>query len=161
MSHLYELTGNFQQLWEMADDPEMDPDTWQDTIEAIDMEIEDKADGYAKIITQLTADAEGLEKEEKRLYARRKAIENSVKRLKENLQQSMEVTGKTKFKTDLFSFNVQKNAPSLVLDVPENEVPKEYLIPQAPKVDKAAMKKNVEALVGICHLQQSQSLRIR
>ena len=59
--------------------------------------------------------------------------------MKESLETAMRATGKTKFKTDLFSFNIQKNPPRLVIDKPE-EVPEEYLIPQEPKIDTKAIK---------------------
>lgn len=44
----------------------------------------------------------------------------------------MQLTGKTKFKTELFSFGIQKNPPAVVIDN-EEDIPKEYYIPQDPK----------------------------
>ena len=162
---LYELTGQFLNLYEMADDPDMDEQAWFDTMEAIGGDIEAKADGYARIITQLTADAEALKGEEERLYARRKAIENSITNLKKNLQGAMELTGKTKFKTDLFSFNVQNNAPSVVLDEQYIEnIPQEYLKYRDPDIDRTKIKEDLKAgknLDGIAHLEQTRSLRIK
>ena len=48
MATLYELTGQFKELLEMIEAEEMDLDTLRDTLEAIEGEIEYKADGYAK-----------------------------------------------------------------------------------------------------------------
>ena len=72
-------------------------------------EIEEKADGYAKIIKGMQGDIEALKAEENRLVARRKALENRQQALKSNLEANMREMGKTKFKTALFSFNIQKN----------------------------------------------------
>ena len=44
---LYELTEQFLALQELAYDPEVDEQTFQDTMEGLWGEIEDKADGYA------------------------------------------------------------------------------------------------------------------
>ena len=51
MSTLYELTGQYMDLMEMAE--EADPDVLRDTLEGIEGEIEDKADNYAKVIRTL------------------------------------------------------------------------------------------------------------
>jgi hypothetical protein len=81
--------------------------------------------------------------------------------MKEALQNAMFITGKTKFKTDLFNFNIQKNPPRLVIDKPE-EVPEEYLIPQEPKIDTKAIKEILkEHKLPFARLEQSESLRIR
>ena len=81
--------------------------------------------------------------------------------MKEALQNAMFITGKTKFKTDLFSFNIQKNPPRLVIDRPE-EIPEEYLIPQEPKIDTSAIKEALKRQeLPFAHLEQSESLRIR
>lgn len=120
---LYELTDAYQQLWDMIDDPDIDEDVIIDTLEGIDGEIEEKADGYAKIMAQIDTLTAGLQKEEERLSARRTSLENRKKWLKKHLQACMEATGKTKFKTDLFSFNIQNNggiAP-LILDTKDYE----------------------------------------
>ena len=106
---LYELTEQFLALQELAYDPEVDEQTFQDTMEGLWGEIEDKADGYAKIIMGMKADIEALRAEEGRLAARRKALENRQQALKNNLEANMREMGKTKFKTALFSFNIQKN----------------------------------------------------
>lgn len=162
MATIYELTEAYRQLLELAEDQYTDQVVLADTMEALDGEIEAKADGYAKVISELGAKAKAIKQEEDRLADRRKAIENNVRRIKETLERSMIAMDRRKLKTDLFSFNIQKNPPSLVIDKSE-EVPEEFLIPQPSKVDNAAIKK---ALTGgaefdWCHLAQSESLRIR
>ncbi len=162
---LYDLTEEYRFLLDLAEDPEVDPETFEDTLEALGGEIEYKADGYAKVMKQLEADAAGIKAEEKRLYTRRTVLENNIKRMKNVLQEAMIQTGKVKFKTDLFSFGIQKNPASVVIDEQYFEnIPEEYLIYQDPKIDKAKMKEDLKAgkdLEGICHLEQTESLRIR
>ena len=162
---LYELTGDYLQLLEMGEDPETDQEAFNTTLEMIGDEIEDKADGYAKVIKMFEGDIAILKKEEERLSERRKTIESRIKTMKTSLEGAMRTTGKVKFKTKLFSFGIQKNPPSLVMDEPYIEnIPKKYLIMQDPKVDTAQIKKDLNSgikLDGIAHLEQGESLRIR
>ena len=160
---LYSLTNEYIQLLNMAEDEDIDEQVLTDTMAGLDGEIEEKADGYAKVITQINADADALDKEIARLTAKRNAMRNSADRIKKTLELSMIITGKTKFKTTLFSFGIQKNPASLKLDVDDIAVPQEFKIPQPDKVDKTAIKKALKdgAQFDWCHLEQTESLRIR
>ena len=165
MANIYEITQDYLKLMELASDPEIDPEIIADTFEGIDGELEIKAENYAKIMKNLEGDIAALKAEEERLAKKRKAIENNIKRMKVALQEAMELTGKTKFKTDLFSFGIQKNAPSVVIDAADiRDIPEEYLKYKEPDVDKTAIKNAINAGVdfeGLAHLEVSQSLRIR
>lgn len=157
---VYVITGQLAQLQEMAYDPDVDEQALADTMEAIDMEFEDKADGYAMIMTRLKADVETIDKEIERLQNRKKTIKNNIDRMKAALEQSMIFLDKRKFKTPLFSFGIQKNPPSVEI---VGEVPEEYLIPQEPKVDKKSILAFVKEHgdTEYAHLTQSEGLRIR
>lgn len=165
MSSIYELTDQYEEILNMFYDGETDEDLIFDTLESIEGEIEDKADNYAKLIKQLTADAEMLKAEEVRLNARRKSLENRAARLKSNLQANLEFIGKTKFKTLLFSFCVATNGGKQPLAITENlgEIPGKFLIPQDPIVDKDAIRELLEEKeVDWAHLEpRGKSLRIR
>lgn len=165
MSTLYELTAEYMALVDMADDPDVDEQVWQDTMEGIEGEIEIKADGYAKVIREIESQSVGLKAEIDRLSARKKAIDNSVVRIKKALEEAMKATGKVKFKTDLFSFNIQKNPASLKLaeDIDINALPAEYVKFADPEVDKAKVKEALKNGVEFswAHLEQSEGLRIK
>lgn len=139
---LYELTEQWDAVFNMMEDGETDEQVIFDTLESIEGEIEDKADNYAKIIRNLQASVNVLKEEEERLYQRRKSTENHIQRLKDNLQANLEFIGKTKFKTDLFSFSVAKNGGKQPLSITDNldEIPGKYLIPQPPKVNNDAVR---------------------
>lgn len=164
MSNIYELTQDYLIISEMMENPELDPEFLADTMEAVEGAFEVKAEAYAKVMKNLEGDIEALKAEADRLTKKRQAIENNIKNMKKVLQGAMEVTGKIKFKTDLFSFRIQKNAPSVIIDEQYIEnIPEEYLIPQDPKIDKAKLKEDLKAgvnLEGIAHLEQSESIRI-
>ena len=174
MANIYELTGQFLQLLDMLEDEEVDEQVIMDTLESVEYEIEDKADGYAKIIKALEVDVDGIQKENDRLTSRKKTYENRIKWLKQNLEMCMRATGKKKFTTDLFSFNIQKNGGKrkLTIDVDVENIPEEYRIKQPDAVNgdklREYLKENgLEGQDGSlncewCHLEpQGESLRIR
>ena len=162
---LYNLTNDYMNLLELAEDPDIDEQAFMDTLEGIEGALEDKAEGYAKVIRTLEGDAAACDAESKRLRNKKQTIENNIKRMKTALQFAMQATGKTKFKTALFSFGIQKNPAAVVMDEAYIEnIPERFLVPQDPQIDKKAIKealKNGEDLSGLAHLEQTESLRIR
>lgn len=129
MSTLYEITGQYLQLLEMLEEEDnLEEQVVKDTLEGIDGELEIKADGYARIIRELDAEAVKYEEEKKRLEERGNTLRNRSRILKEHLYNSMKLTGKTKFKTNLFSFGIQKNGGLQPMEiVPDVIIPDEYL----------------------------------
>lgn len=160
MSTLYELTGQYLQLLDMAEDS--DPEVFADTLEGLDGEIEEKADNYAKVIKILEGDVNSIDSEIKRLQERKKSISANVKRIKSNLENIMRVTGKTKFKTLLFSFGIQKN-PASVSILDETNIPEEFWKPQDPVLDKTKLKDylTLNGSTEYAELVQTEGLRIR
>lgn len=144
MSTLYELKEEHEALMNVLYDEEVDEQTVLDTLEGIEGEIEEKADSYAKIMQLLSADMEALKKEEDRLKRRRETLESNIDRMRRRLYETMKETGKTKFRTQLFSFAIVGNGGKqpLKLDVPDvSQIPEEFLIPQPPKTDNDAIRK--------------------
>ena len=168
MASLYELTGDYARFSELMEMEELEPEMQEALEEALDNlgeDIEIKLENYAKIIKNFESDIEGLKTEEARLASKRKAKENAIKNMKERMTLAMQQTGKLDIKTPLFSFKVQKNPASVVLDVHSvQDVPEKYRIPQEPKIDKKKLAEDLKAgveLEGVAHLHQEMSLRIR
>lgn len=165
MASIYEITNDYLQIATMMEDPELDPQTLADTMEGIEGEFELKAENYAKVMKNLEGDILAINAEIERLTSKKKSLENNIKNMKTSLQVAMETTGKPKFKTELFSFSIQKNAPAVVIDEQHIEnIPDKYLKYKDPEIDKIAIKdalKKGENLTGIAHLEQSESLRIK
>ncbi len=165
MATLYDLTDDYLNLLMLAEDPDVDPQILKDTMEAIGGEIEEKADGYAMVMKELEAQEIALKMEIDRLTNRRLAISNNITCLKRGLEAAMRLTGKTKFKTTLFSFGIQKNPPSVVMDETYiKNIPEYYLKYKDPDIDKKRILADLKAgkdLEGIAHIVQTESLRIR
>lgn len=128
MNTLYEITGDYIRLLEMLEEEEnIDPQAFADTLEGVEGEFEIKADNYARIIKELKAESEKYAAEVGRMQARMETLANRSKMLKQHLYESMKATGKVKFKTDLFSFCIQKNGGLQPMEiVPDVEIPDEY-----------------------------------
>ena len=165
MATIYELKSGYIELLMMAEDGEVDEQTLEDTMESLEGEIEDKADGCAMVLKELDMKADALKKEIERLQERKKSIENRADWIKKNLQELMVLADKPKFKTALFTFSIAKNPAAVRLDTEDTSIiPERFLKYVEPSIDKTAMKeaiKNGEDLTGIAHLEQTESLRIK
>lgn len=145
MSSLYELTEDFLTAQEMLFDDEIDTETILNTLDCIDGMIEEKADNYAKMINYVEGQISILKKERERLYKREKMLEEKCKKIKEHLKESLEIIGKTKFETALYTFSVCQNGGTqpVKIDVDVKDIPEEYTIPQPPKPDIDAIRKTL------------------
>lgn len=163
MANIYELKTAYKSLQaaiETGDNEELDS-----ILETLDEAIEDKADGYACVMKNLESDIEGLKAEEKRIAEKRKGLESNVTKLKDNLFNTMKETGKTKFKTKLFSFNIAKNGGKIpvIVDVECDDLPdKLVIVSEKPNLDE--LRKYIEETgdVSYAHLgERGESLRIK
>lgn len=166
MSALYQITETIDTVMAEFYNEEVDEQAIFDTIEALEMEFEDKADNYAKVYKTLKYDTEVIKMEIERLQLRLQSFENTAQRLKDTLEANMKQIGKTKFKTSLFSFGIQKNGglQPLVLNVANvTELPKDYLIPQDPLPNNKRIRELLASeRVPWAHLApRGESLRIR
>lgn len=156
--NLYELSLSFQEVQNM----DLDPEVMKDTLDSIEDAIENKAENIAKLIRNLESDVSAYKEEEDRLKTKRQATENKVKWLKTYLEDNIKMTGKTKFKSGMFNFSIQKN-PASVNITDERIIPEEFLIQQPPKVDKTSLKEILKRGIEVpgAELKQTEGLRIR
>lgn len=159
--NLYDLSTNYQNVYNQITQGE-DSQVYIDTLNSIDEAIESKANGYAQIIKSIEGDNEVIAKEIKRLQERKKANENGIRNLKDNLQHAMEQTNKKAFRTELFSFGIQRN-PEKASITDETKIPKEYYNEQEPKLDKKRLLEDLQNDVKVdgVELTQDSSIRIR
>lgn len=159
--NLYELTAVYQRLQNQIEAGE----DVEGILAVIGDELEAKADGYARVIRNMEAQVESFKAEEKRIAENRKRLEAGIDRLKQNLFESMKATGKEKFKTDLFSFSIQKNggATPVIVDVPTEELPDD-LVQITEKPDLKAIAAYIEKTgdLTFAHFgERGESLRIK
>lgn len=161
MSNIFDLSTDYKQVYDMISQGE-DSEVYLDTLDSLNDSIEDKADGYSAIIKSLNGDNEIIKKEIERLQARKKANENGIRNMKDNLQVAMEMTGKTVFRTAKNSFGIQRNKPRTDIK-DETKIPKGYYNEQPMKLDKQRLLEDLQNGVEVdgVELTQDSSLRIR
>lgn len=159
--NLFELTENYVKFFTEFENADEITEEMQEMADNLNIEIEEKCDNYGKMIRNLEADVEAFKNQEKIFNEKRKSAENKVKWLKQNLQASMELQGRKKVKTDLFSFNIQKNAPSLEIKDEKNIDDSYYVVER--KLNKKELLNDIKEglIVDGVELKQTESLRIR
>lgn len=156
---LYELTADFQTIQSMIEEGQ---EGLEDTLESIELAIEDKLENIGKVIRNLESEANAFKEEEKRLADKRRSLENEVKNLKQYAEMQLKATGERKVKAGLFTFAIQKNPPSVVIN-DEKLIPERFYVPVEPKLDKASLKEMLKegAEIPGAELVQGEGLRIR
>lgn len=157
MATLYELTGQFLEIYNM----DIDDETKLDTLEAIDWtsDYETKVEGYVKVIKSIEADIEARKNEKKRLDGLNKSDQTKIDNLKAALAASMTETGQTKVDTTLFKVGFRKSE-AVVVD--ETKLPKKYQV-ATYKPDKKTLKellKSGKRIKGAA-LEERSNLSIR
>lgn len=165
---IYKLIDQFKQLLDLAETEDLPEDAVKDTFESLTLEFEEKAENTAIVIKELEATVDKLKKERDRLNNLIGSIENNIERLKKGLETAMRTVGKTKFKTKLFSFNIQKNGGRLpvIIDVGTEELPEEYVtVIKKPNLAAIANQLNEHPDTDISRFahfgERGESLRIR
>lgn len=157
MSTLYELTGQYLEIYNL----DMDDETKQDTLESIDWneEYENKVENYIKVIKNNDADIEARKNEIKRLSELNKSAERKNERLKEVLKESMELTGHERVDTPLFKVSFRK---SEVVEVDDLLLPESYKV-ATWKADKKRLKEDLKNGLEIlgAELVERKNLSIR
>ena len=157
MATLYELTGQFLDIYNL----ELDEETKLDTLDSIDWETEyeTKVEKYIKVMKNLEADVEARKNEIKRLTELNKADEKKKEHLKDTLSASMSLTGHERVDTPLFKVSFRK---SQAVEVDETVLPEAYKM-ATWKVDKKRLKedlKNGLEIIG-ASLVERKNLSIR
>ena len=146
--NLYDLANKYVELLDYLQsvdttDPEQNG-VYQETLNALDGAIEDKAEGIVHVLNQLRYNEETLDKEIKRLREKKQALANNQRNLKDYLKDTMEYAGKERIKTPLFSIWTQNNRPSVIVE-DQDKLPKEYIRERTTvTVDKQELSKALQ-----------------
>ncbi|MBO4579825.1 MAG: siphovirus Gp157 family protein [Clostridiales bacterium] len=164
MANIYELTSDIQLLWNLMDEGSLEDEAIIDAMMNSQEELSIKLEGYCKWIRNMEADIKAFKDEEARISARRKTMENTVKRAKEAMQMAMETAGEKKMPCGTFTVSLQKNPAKVVMDEQYIEnIPPRYIKYAEPEINKAMIKEELTNGVELsfAHLEQDESLRIR
>lgn len=138
MGTLYELTDEYIYLLGLLEDPEVDDEIINDTLEGLTGEIEVKAEGYVRVIRQMEADALARKEEAKRLTEAARTYENGVKRLKDYLFSTMKALDMPEINTGIHKLKIVNNGGKQSLWTDDvTKIPEEYIkVIKEPDNDK-------------------------
>lgn len=160
---LYELLEEYQRLQDLIDDDDVTEDEVADTMSMNAEDITDKVEGYCMVMKNTQAEIEAIKAEKMRLASKQARLEKKLERLRKIVAYAMALTNRKSIKTSLFSLNLRQTS-SLVLDVPETELPDEFKRVTV-SVDKEAMKKfmkdNAMLSTSFAHFETTESLVVR
>lgn len=148
MATLYDIVGEYKELYLMLTDPEVDEQTVLDTLEGVTGELEVKAEGYVKVIRQIEAETKALEAEADFFKQKAATRKNNIKRMKEALVAALIATGHEDGLTaGGYTLKVAKNgglAPLAITgDVPESFT-KVVITPDGDKIREYLKDHSVE-----------------
>ncbi len=164
MPKLYELTGAYNDIWELVNDETTDLTVIEDTLQSIEGAIEEKATNIVKFIRSMEFDVDAIKTEEKRLADRRRAVENRIQGIKDYIKAQMEKAGLDKIKTPILTIALQNNPPAVNI-IEQDKIPASYItiVPEQYIPNKKAICDALKAGQSVpgCELTQGKSLRIR
>ena len=165
MASLYKLSAEyagFLNAYENAENDEEAAEILQSLVD-IHGSIEEKADGYARLIRNVKADAKAYKEEADRLDKKAKAATALVERLQNAMLDAMRLTGHKQIQTSIGKWWTQNNPWKCeVLDA--DKVPAPFHIPQPDKIDSAGLLKHFRAtgeIVDGCEFKQEVGIRFR
>jgi hypothetical protein len=150
MSNIFELSTNWKQIIEMAD--ELDEQTLDDMLEAIEGATEEKVASMIAVVKSVKGELEVAKDFKKTLEDRIKTMNNTINRLNDYIMLGVDTVGKPKKGAEQFKKLEIKNAPWVksawtqfnppsVNIVDERLVDPDFLIPQPDKVDTKEIAK--------------------
>ena len=164
---LYQLNLQMQEILDMAETGDFDEDLIKGTLEGVEGEIEAKLDSYGVIVNELQDDIEKIDKELKRLTAKKKTITNSIDYLKKNVMETMKRMDKRTIKGVRFSWTITKNGGKLPIKFDDIfsvlALDDKFQICDI-KPDKDAIRTALEAgenIPGVHLGERGESLRLR
>ena len=143
MTKLYELAdqyANWEAMLEYCETPEEEAEILE-SLEAINASIAEKAEAYARLIRNFSADIDAYGKEIARFQKMKKAKENAIDRMKNNLVFSMKLYGADALNTSIGKWRIQKNPPKVQI-TKSDEVPIEFTEEQPRKIMNSLILKH-------------------
>lgn len=162
MASIYELNKNYQEVAALLETAETEEELQaiNDTLEMLDVSIEEKVENTAKYIKNVESDIEGIKAEINRLAALKKQKERNTEWLKTNIEYALKTKGIDKLEVGTFKCGYRKSESVEIDDL--NAIPKKYTKNEI-KADKAALKKVLKdgKKINGVHIQTNMNFYIK
>jgi hypothetical protein len=138
---LYDIQGEYLRLYDMVTE---DDEALEDTLASLNLDLSDKSEGYVAVIKQLEMESDECDKVIAQFQEKKKARQNSIKRLKDALLSAMDIANLTELKAGSWTLKVAKNGGKAPVEIPdEAAVPESYMRIKY-EVDKDLIRKDLE-----------------
>jgi hypothetical protein len=124
MASLYNLTAEFMQIAEQLEEMDIDQETFTDTLESLQIPIENKAENIIKFAKNLEAMAEARKAEAKRLTEQAAKDLKKAERLIAYLDHSLQMLNQKQLTAGIFELKYKVG--SEIVQVDETQLPKEF-----------------------------------
>ena len=148
--HLYQLSDDYQKVWDLLEVEDIDEQAILDTLEGIQGEIQQKAVSVACFIKDLKAEVNAYKTEEDSLKKRRQTAERHLERLTTYLSEQLQRAdlGKITDPKASISFRASKSTriydPDKLISWAMSNRPELLIVPD-PTVSKTAVKAAIES----------------
>ena len=163
---LYEIANDYLALLQAIDEGEIPEEAIADTLEAIEGEIEFKADNLACVLKTLNAEVSAIKAEEKALAERRKQKEAASERIKNYLSEVLQRLGINKLESARNKITFRKSESvvvddSFILWARENRA--DLLNFSDPTANKTAIKTALKegAEIEGAYIESKQNIQIK
>ena len=122
MSSLFEITTEFQRLYELATDEEIDEEAFAGTLESLIGELEVKSAGYVHVIKTLEMEEQKAAEVEEAFKRKKEIRQKRIKKLKDAVRDAMLLTDQKEIQAGDFTIKLKGNGGQqpLVIDKPED-----------------------------------------
>lgn len=154
MGTLFQIAGEFEELYSLATQEQLDEDLFNGTLEALTGELEVKGAGYVAVINQLDMEAKKAKELSDAFKLKAETRVNAIGRMKDALKIAMDRIGTDKIDTGDFTIKLQKNGGKQPMIV-DGEVPNDFLkVIYEP--DKEKIRKVLEegSKLDFAHLEE-------
>lgn len=144
MSSIYTLNKDYAELSAMLEAAETEEEIQaiQDTLEMINVSIEEKLENTAKYMINVESDIQGIKAEIDRLNKVKKSKESTIETLKNNIEYSMKQKGLEKLEVGTFKAGYRKSESVEIINL--DVIPADFTKVEI-KADKTAIKKALKA----------------
>lgn len=154
MSTLYHLTNEFLEVVSQLEEMELDQETLSDTLEALQMPLEQKAENVIKYVRSLEALADAKKLEAKRLSEAASADLKKAENLLSYLDMNLKRANIKNLQAGVFELKYKKGSEVVEVDELVLKEHPQYWVAQAPKpMGKPELKKLIKDGVEIPGVQ--------
>ena len=141
MNELFNLVGQYREVYDMMTDPEVDDEVVKDTLEGLMGEIEVHAEGFATMIHRLDMEIDVCKKNKDEWAVAEKVRKNRKARFLDMIKYAMISLGISEIKAGDETFKMQNAGGQLPVVVDENATVPERFTKMTIETDKELIRK--------------------